>query len=292
MMSSLTSKNLRLITITFVITYALFGLTDSPNHHHHHSSSEEDSTNSVDFRHKPTTYHVPTQRPKGPTPTPLPPSTEIDEAVEPRGQVNEWTAFGLALMDLASQPGVDLILETGTYYGGGSSLCIAKALRKKGRGRLVSIESFEEPHAYASKTLRGYPVELILGTTVPPEDFPTPLEVKLTGATFESSEEDWVHFLNEEKLKSSQYPTPLLKSLCKERPFDAVLIDGAEFSGPREFAIVMEHCSSVRYIALHDTNTFKGRASRANLTDHPDWTMEYGDVDTNEWAIFKKRDDS
>ena len=80
-MSALTSKNLRLITITFVVTYAIFGFTDTPNnHHHHHSSSEEDSTNSVDFRHKPTTYHVPAQR-QGPTPTPLPPSTEIDETV-------------------------------------------------------------------------------------------------------------------------------------------------------------------------------------------------------------------
>ena len=288
-MSALTSKNLRLISITFVITYALFGFTDVRNHHYH-MAEEEPKKSLESLQHK--SFSSPTQRPRGPTPTPLPPSSEIDNSVEPRGQVNEYTAFGLALMDLAALPGVDLILETGTFFGGGSTLCIAKSLKKKGRGRLVSIESFEEPNAYASKTLRGYPVELLLGTTVSPEDFPTPLEVKMTGATFESSEEDWIHFLNEEKKKSAQYSSPLLKSLCLERPFDAVLIDGAEFSGPKEFAIVMEHCKYVQYIALHDTNTFKGRASRANLTDNPEWSMEWGDVETNEWAIFKRRDNT
>jgi hypothetical protein len=283
--ANLLFSNLRLVTISFVLAYSLIGLTEEPSHlstHLHDSVSVSKALDSLRTAVSP--------RPIGPSPTPLPPSTEINELIQPRGQVNEWTAFGLALMDLASLPDVNLILEIGTYFGGGSSLCIAKALKAKGKGRLVTIESFEEPFAYASATLRGYPVELILGTTVSPQDFPTPEEVKRSGATFESSEEDWIHFLNQERIKSGEYPLPLLESLCKDRPFDAVLIDGAEFSGPKEFDIVMEHCTSTKFIALHDTNTYKGKGSRRNLTDNPDWTMSWADVDpTQEWAIFERR---
>ena len=60
--------------------------------------------------------------------------------------------------------------------------------------------------------------------------------------------------LESERRQAATFAEPLLARLCDERDFDAVLIDGAEFSGPREFEIVMERCRP-RFIALHDTNT-------------------------------------
>ena len=105
------------------------------------------------------------RRRAGPSPTPFA-AGGIDSSVVPRGQLTDSSPFGRALARLAGLPDVELFLETGTFFGGGSSLCIARALKAKGSGRLVTIESFAEPHAYAARTLRGYPVELLLGTAI------------------------------------------------------------------------------------------------------------------------------
>lgn len=44
------------------------------------------------------------------------------------GQVTMETAFGKVLYNLAKSDAVELVLETGTWKGGGSSLCIAKVI--------------------------------------------------------------------------------------------------------------------------------------------------------------------
>jgi len=228
-----------------------------------------------------------------PTPFAAPPGADEPPAAAPRGQLTASSPFGRALARLASQPDVELFLESGTFFGGGSTLCIARALRdssrKGGGGRLVSIEAFPEPHAHAVRALRGLPVELLLGTAVAAGSFPSAAEVKRSGAVFDSSDRDWRAMLEAERAQAAKYEEPLLAALCAARDFDAVLIDGAEFSGPAEFEVVREACRP-RYIALHDTNSFKCQGARANLTDDPEWAeweaSPRGDFPT--WAIFER----
>ena len=94
--------------------------------------------------------------------------------------------------------------------------------------------------------------------------------------------------LEAERSQAATFEEHLLARLCGDRAFDAVLIDGAEFSGPSEFRVVMERCRS-RYIALHDTNTFKCQGPRANLTDNSEWAELEGSLtDFPPWAIFER----
>jgi hypothetical protein len=59
------------------------------------------------------------------------PSTDwLEPPVSLQGQVTLSTTFGAALYGLAQRLDVHLVLESGTWFGGGSSWCIAQGLRK------------------------------------------------------------------------------------------------------------------------------------------------------------------
>jgi hypothetical protein len=237
----------------------------------------------------------PSQRRKvvrvSPTPFPRAPAEGSTERPPIKGQLRADQPFGRALRELSLRPDVNLFLETGTYYGGGLSFQIASALKEKGSGRLVTVESVLAAHNYASAFLLGYPVELHLGTAIDSASFPTVDEIKASGATFGSPESEWTHYLREEQKFAEACGAPILEKLCRDRDFDAVLIDGAEFTGPAEFEIVVAHCRP-RFLALHDTNTFKGRHGMKNLSaDTENWSeyeISMGDEDPT-WGIWESR---
>ena len=124
--------------------------------------------------------------------------------VEVRGQVVANQPFGRALEELVQRDDVRVlpcafvhrarlsppplharapflqvhaVLELGTWYGGGASLCIARGLKASndagGDKVLVTVEPFEPAHTYARATLVGFPVRLILGTTLPASELPS-----------------------------------------------------------------------------------------------------------------------
>jgi predicted O-methyltransferase YrrM len=79
---------------------------------------------------------------------------------------------GRELHRLAQLPEVRLVLEIGTWFGGGSSWCIAQGL---GQGKwLITMEMFEEAWRYASETLRNMPVTCMRAGTVGVEHYLKP----------------------------------------------------------------------------------------------------------------------
>ena len=76
------------------------------------------------------------------------------------------THFGKEMYRLASLPDTRLVLELGTWNGGGSSLCIGKGLKDSGSGFLFTMEAVEDKWLQAGNTLRDYPVKTILGSAV------------------------------------------------------------------------------------------------------------------------------
>ncbi len=85
------------------------------------------------------------------------------------------------------------------------------------------------------------------------------------------------------------YNAPQLRSLCERFDFDAVLIDAGEFMGFAEWRIVRDVCRP-RYVAMHDTNTYKCRAALAEALADPAYeVVARGDppeISTG-WAVLR-----
>ena len=122
-----------------------------------------------------------------------------NEKVKREGQIGDGTAFGEALQAIASKPEVKRVLEIGTWYGGGSTVNIARGVRDSWRATIarslsdssaaencierrspdnptmdercchslvVTLEVFEPAWEHARRYLRDMPVWCVRGSTV------------------------------------------------------------------------------------------------------------------------------
>ena len=211
--------------------------------------------------------------------------------VELRGQVTMQTMFGQELYRLVQLPDVHLALEIGTWYGGGSSWCIAQGLRSSISDSvapdkwLITLELFEPAWEYAAKTLERLPVTCMRGGTVGIEGYVKPEEM-----TPEDLSSEHYRLYYERDVKLAIQVTPLLERLCLTYDFDFVLIDGNEYTGLAEFEIVDQVCRPT-YLALHDTGTLKTRRVEELLSDNADrWTKVSSGMDAAGWAVYRSAD--
>eukprot|EP00823_Brevimastigomonas_motovehiculus_P006266 TRINITY_DN511_c0_g2_i1.p1 TRINITY_DN511_c0_g2~~TRINITY_DN511_c0_g2_i1.p1 ORF type:complete len:347 (+),score=52.50 TRINITY_DN511_c0_g2_i1:67-1107(+) len=170
--------------------------------------------------------------------------------VQARGQILQDQPFCQRMYDMGKQSDVNFVLEIGTWFGGGSSLCWARGLKDSGNPSkvLYTIEIFEECWLQARKTLATYPVRCILGGTVPIAGYLKPEEIP--------KHDDHYHLYYERDLKLAAYYEPMLEPLCKNHKFDVVFMDGNEYTGWAEFQIVRDICKP-KYLLLHDVGTLK-----------------------------------
>jgi hypothetical protein len=222
----------------------------------------------------------------------------VGEHVDRKGQVHEG-GFADALSALANSSAVETMLELGTWYGGGSTLKLASTFaranaRDSGARLLVTMESNKEAHEYARRTLAGMPVRLILGTSVAWTDIPTADEVERSGGVTGNANEkplrdEWQSWYDSEVATMKLYNSPQLRPLCERFDFDAVLIDAGEFMGFAEWRIVRDVCRP-RFVAMHDTNTYKCRAALAEALADPAYeVVARGDppeISTG-WAVLR-----
>eukprot|EP01048_Picozoa_sp_COSAG05_P017602 COSAG05_NODE_2428_length_3073_cov_53.487559_2_plen_329_part_00 len=208
------------------------------------------------------------------------------------GQILPNSGYGQVLYGLAKSPEIKLALETGTWNGGGSSLCIGRGLQDKPNGQtglLFTIEAFEEKWFEAEHTLAPYPVMALLGVGVDGSGFPTVAEVNADGGIPGTEQSVWQAWWEGEKLMSDMYPVGLIGPLCRRYKVDLVHLDGGEFVGMAEFAEVMRSCVHAKYIALDDTNTFKNRNNRKRLLANSSWEMYKEDqADRHGYSVFRR----
>lgn len=222
---------------------------------------------------------------------PLPPGEAWREpAAELRGQISLGTTFGRELRRLAGLRDVHLVLELGTWYGGGSSWCLAQGLRESMASParpdkwLFTLEPFEPAWAHAAQTLARLPATCLLGGTVPWEAYLRPEEVP---------EEDRAgeHFrlYYERDLRLARSSPALLRALCERYDFDLVLIDGSEYAGYAEFLAVEAGCRP-RYLALHDLGTLKTTRVEETLLERPgEWrALAEGEDPGAFWAVYER----
>jgi hypothetical protein len=220
---------------------------------------------------------------------PMPSLTAADwmtPPVELKGQVTLQTTFGKELNRLAQLQSVHLVLEIGTWFGGGSSWCIAQGLRSSIRDAttpdkwLITLEMFEPAWQYASKTLQRLPVTCMKGGTVGLDGYLRPEQMSEQDR---ESEHYKLYYARDVGL--ARETTPLLGTLCTMYDFDLVLIDGNEYTGLAEFEIVETVCRP-RYLALHDTGTLKTRRVELMLQSSK-WTKISSGMDAAGWAVYE-----
>ena len=204
--------------------------------------------------------------------------------VELRGQVTMQTTFGRELNRIAGLPNVHLVLEIGTWFGGGSSWCIAQGLRASmGAVQdkwLFTLEMYEPAWEYASKTLSRLPVTCMRAGTVGVDGYLKPEQM-----TVEDRASEHYKLYYERDIGLAAETTPVLERLCSLYDFDLVLIDGNEYTGLAEFEIVSRSCSP-RFLALHDTGTLKTRRVEEILAKSTSWAKLSSGADAAGWAVY------
>ncbi|EFC48261.1 glycosyl transferase [Naegleria gruberi] len=198
------------------------------------------------------------------------------------GQVTMATTFGKALNKLAKQDDVNTVLEIGTWFGGGSTQCIAKGLKESGsHKRLYTLELYEPAWQYARKTYSHMPIYFILGGTVPTDKYLAPDEIP--------HKDDHFKLYYQRDIELSKKNIPWLMPLCLATRFDAVLIDGNEYTGWAEYEIVNDHCKP-KYLMLHDVGTLKtNKIEKVIKQGGTVWELIDEGQDAARWQIYKRK---
>jgi hypothetical protein len=208
-------------------------------------------------------------------------------------------AFAQVIEDVASTDGVHEILEIGSSAGDGSTAAwVRGALRNPVRPRLHCIEVSIERHAALMQRWSDQPfVHCYNVSSVPVERFPTVGEVEDFYRNVPSRLRDFeletvlgwlqqdIDYLVDHGLSSSGIAH--IKESQGIDTFDAVLIDGSEFSGDAE----LEEVFGARFLLLDDTETFKNWANARRLGADPSYRLLRADSSVrNGFAVFERVD--
>jgi hypothetical protein len=206
-------------------------------------------------------------------------------------------AFARLIEDVASTAGVHEILEIGSSTGEGSTAAFVRgALRNPVLPRLHCVEVSVERHAALVKRWSDHSfVHCHNVSSVPVERFPAAAEVEDFYRDVPSRLRDFelatvlgwlqqdIDYLREHAL-SSPGIAQIKEQLGIDR-FDAVLIDGSEFTGKAELAEVY----GARFLLLDDTETFKNWANARALAADPSYRLVQADASVrNGFALFER----
>src|SRR5918992_749767 len=177
-----------------------------------------------------------------------PPASELDRLIPPEIKGDR---FYRAIADVAATPGVREILEIGSSSGAGSTEAwVLGALRNPERPRLHCIEVSEA---------RRVPLDTVLGW----------LRLDLEYLR--------VHGLSGHGIRE-------IKAENGIETFDAVLIDGSEFTGRAE----LDEVYGARFLLLDDTRTFKNWDNVRRLERDPAYRLLPEGRRRNGLAVFER----
>jgi hypothetical protein len=224
-----------------------------------------------------------------------PPASGLDRLIPPEIKGDR---FYRAISEVAATPGVSEILEIGSSSGAGSTEAfVLGALRNPVRPRLHCIEVSTARHAALAERWREQDfVHTYNVSSVPLESFPSAEEVarfhrevrsKLSRVPLQTVlewlEQD-VDYLREHDL--SRHGIREIKERHRIDTFDAVLIDGSEFTGAAE----LDEVIGARFLLLDDTRTFKNLDNVRRLEADPAYRLVRKSRWTrNGFAVFERR---
>jgi hypothetical protein len=206
--------------------------------------------------------------------------------------------FYRALVEVAATPGVREILEIGASAGGGSTeALVAGALRNPVRPRIHSIEVSVTRFAALVERWKDAPfVHCYNVSSVPLESFPGEEEVarfhrevrsklrrnrleKVLGWLRQDLDYVRAHGLSRHGIRE-------IKAQHALAGFDAVLIDGSEFTGRAE----LDEVYGARFLMLDDTRSYKNWDNARRLAADPAYRLvSKGRWTRNGYAVFEWR---
>lgn len=206
--------------------------------------------------------------------------------------------FYRAIADVAATPGVRQILEIGGSSGEGSTeALVGGALRNpNGPPQLHSIEVSRNRFAALAERWKAFPfVHCYNLSSVPLESFPTEEEVARFHRDVRSKLRKnrlekvlgWLRqdleYVREQGL--SAHGIRQIKAQHGIAAFDAVLIDGSEFTGKPE----LDEVYGARFLLLDDTRSYKNWDNARRLSGDPAYRL----VTKSRWlrngyAVFER----
>jgi hypothetical protein len=206
-------------------------------------------------------------------------------------------AFCGVIEDVASTDGVHEILEIGSSTGEGSTAAWVRGARRNPTlPRLHCIEVSIPRHAALVERWSDHSfVHCYNVSSVPVERFPSTSEVEEFYRDVPSRLREFdlatvlgwlrqdIDYLREHALSSAGIAQ--IKDQHGIDRFDAVLIDGSEFTGKAELAEVY----GARFLLLDDTETFKNWANARALAADPSYRLVQADASVrNGFALFER----
>jgi hypothetical protein len=220
--------------------------------------------------------------------------TTLDELIGPE---IAGDAFAEIIEEIGATAGVHEILEIGSSTGEGSTAAwIRGALRNPVRPRLHCLEVSAERYAALVRRWREHEfVHCYHLSSLPLERFPSPAEVARFHRQVRSPLNEYeletvlgwlqqdTNYLREHDLSSAGIAE--VKAKHGIEVFDAVLIDGSEFTGRAE----LDEVYGARFLLLDDTETFKNRDNARRLRGDPAYRLKLADPATrNGFAVFER----
>jgi hypothetical protein len=219
----------------------------------------------------------------------------LDELIPPE---IAGDAFATVIEEIGATAGVREILEIGSSTGEGSTAAwVRGALRNpEERPRLHCLEVSAERYAALVERWREYEfVHCYHLSSVPLERFPSPAEVerffrdmpeRLNQYDLETVlgwlQQD-IDYVRDHELSSAGIAQ--VKAQHDIAVFDAVLIDGSEFSGRAE----LDEVYGARFLLLDDTETFKNFENSRRLEADAAYRLVRADPTTrNGFAVYER----
>ena len=205
--------------------------------------------------------------------------------------------FYAAIYRLAQTESVATILEIGSSSGEGSTDAFVKGIAQNPSHPTLFCMELSKPRFQALQERYADNPSVICYnvSSVPLESFPTEKEVLRFMGTTETSlrafgSGEVLRWLRQDidYLKHADVPQHGIELIRSDRAiesFDMVLIDGSEFTGQAEFALIY----GARFILLDDIRAFKNYNNYNTLLEDPNYQLiEEQPLLRSGYAIFRK----
>lgn len=199
------------------------------------------------------------------------------------GQINMNSQFGKEIYSIASLPDVRNIIETGTWNGQGSTLCVMNAIINKNNSILYSIEAnkvmYEKAVSFWNKYDTSNKLNLINGTLH--------RSIVSRNEVMKFYNTNHVPYETEHYIPEKNFLESNLININIFKDIDIIILDGGEYTTKEDFNILNKF--KPRFIVLDDSNIFKCKECRQKLLDNPEYKIYSENLnDRNGWSIFIK----
>lgn len=207
--------------------------------------------------------------------------------------------FYRAIQRVAATAGVRTILEIGASSGDGSTEALVSGAltNPDGPPSIHTIEVSKQRFAALAERYREldfvhcHNVSSIAAGRFPDEDEVTRFYRAVRSKLRNNRLEKVLGWLRQDLAYLGQHPELSVDGIARIKAetgiqvFDAVLIDGSEFTGERELALV----EGARFVLLDDTRTFKNWKSQEKLLSDARYRrIAWSWFFRNGWAVFER----